>query len=135
MFWPWDTKKQQPRRRAIKAGLLIDLQRPPFSNFNSMVRATWPMAMTKAAHQEFIAVSKSALHPEFSEEFRWSAIMLMLFDTQSDSKEYEVVLELNVLDAGGFFVPKKIKVVSGVDDEGNSGFNFMLPDEVWPVTS
>ena len=133
MFWPLGAKKRQPRRRAIRAGLLIDMQRPPFSNFNSVVWVTWPMAMTKAAYQEFIAVSRSALHPEFSEEFRWSAIMFMLIDTQSDSEEYEAILELNVLEADGFFVPKKIKVASGVDDEGNTGFNFMLPDETWPV--
>lgn len=109
------------------------MQRPPFDNLNSKVRFTWPMAMTKAAYREFIAVSKSAAHPEFSEEFRWSAILLMLIDTSSDSKEYEVILELNVLEADGFFVPKKIKVVSCVDDDGNTGFNFMLPDENWPV--
>ena len=59
--------------------------------------------------------------------------MFMLIDTQSDSEEYEAILELNVLEADGFFVPKKIKVASGVDDEGNTGFNFMLPDETWPV--
>ena len=38
--------------------------------------------------------------------------MLMLIDTQSESDEYEAILELNVLDAGGFFVPKIARVSS-----------------------
>lgn len=133
MFWPWGDKTKKPRRKAIKAGLLIDMQRPPFSEFNSMLQMTWSMAMTKAAFQTFVEVPASMAQRSISEEARWNTLILSLVEAHTERNEREVMVELNVLQPDGFFVPKKLKVVMDVDDDGNDAFNFMLPDETWPV--
>ena len=123
------------RRRAIKNGRLIDMQLPPFRNFNQIVQNNCPIVMTRAAYKACVVLpGETRGKAAVPSTGRWGIVYLSFmeqFQNHTDDPQ-EGTFEVNVMTCGGFQVPKTIKVLLDNDFDGEDGFVFMLPDEAWP---
>lgn len=131
MFHLFNRPKLSTREQAFRDGRLIDMQRPPFRQFNEIVNAQFPLAMTKAAFEQFIRLpGEPERNPDVPPNFRWGILFLTLIDSQqkNPTEAAEALVDVNVLMASGFQVSKTLKVVSNGDGE-TAGLTFMLPHE------
>lgn len=124
-------RKLNARAQAIRDGRIVEMQRPPFRQFIQILNCDFPLAMTKAAFEQFVRLpgepKRKAAVPA---NFRWGIIFLTLVDSQQKepSDANEALFDVNVMMPDGFQVPKTLEVVS-VGEGENKGFIFMLPDE------
>jgi hypothetical protein len=130
-FFP---KCRTPLESAIKAGKLIDMQLPPFRQFNQIVLNDCAMLMTKAAYEACVQLPGESLrNAKVPASFRWGVLYLgfaQAFQDREDDPQ-EGIFDVNVMMPDGFQIPKSVKVVAA-DLDGKEAFVFMLPDEVWP---
>jgi hypothetical protein len=129
MHWPFRKTSDAPRKRALRKGWLIDMQKEPFLRFNQFAKLTFPVAMSVAAHREFIKLSNTAHHRAISEDFRWISLLQSLGEVDLAGDFQETMWEHSVIEPDGFVRSKTVKLVSAADDLGNEALTFMLPEE------
>jgi hypothetical protein len=135
MFWPLKKKPLSERFRAKKDGRLVDMQLPPFRQFNQILGNDIPMVMTKAAYQACVQLKGEIMgKAEVPANPRWGIVFLSFMDKfqKRDDDAHEGTFDVNVLMPSGFQVSKTIKIFVDNDFDGKNAFVFMLPDESWP---
>jgi hypothetical protein len=128
-------KKSGPRRQAIKKGYLRDMQRKPFIAVNQSLGFQFPLAITPAAFDQFVALADTPAHRQLGLEARWRNILVVLMQTPHDDAASQALLEIDVIQQDGVLRTKTLKVDTGYDDTGEESFTFMLPEETDPVSS
>jgi len=129
MYWPLRNSSTAPRKRALRRGWLIDMQKKPFLRFNQFAELKFPVAMSQAAFREFIRLSNTPHHRAMSEDFRWISLIHSLGDVDLGEDFHDAVWEHAVIEPDGFLRSKRIKLVSAADDLGDEALTFMLPEE------
>ena len=136
MLWRSGRKHLSERMTAIKNGRLVNMQLPPFRQFNQIMQNDCPIVMTKAAYQACIELPGEVRgKAEVPANSRWGIAYLSFmeeFQNREDDPE-EGTFDVNVLMAEGFNIPKTLKVVLDHEFDGEDGFVFMLPSEYWPA--
>jgi hypothetical protein len=136
MFGRFRKKRLSERFKAIKNGLLVDMQFPPFRQFNQILSNDCPMVMTKAAYQACVQLPGEVMKKaEVPANARWGIVFLSFTEKfqHCDDDPHEGTFDVNILMPGGFQVPKTVKVVVDGDFDGENAFVFMLPNESWPA--
>jgi len=122
--------------RAIKDGKLIDMQVPPFRQFNQIIQNDCRIVMTIAAYRACIELPcETRGKAKVPANGRWGIVYLSFmqeFQNRTDDPQ-EGTFDVNVLMPDGFNVPKTLKIVLEHDFDGDDAFVFMLPDESWPL--
>lgn len=125
-------KQLTERSRKIKSGELVDMQVPPFVQFNRIVENDYPLYMTKAAFQACVELpGEKRGNAKIPANGRWGIVYLSFateFQNRTDDP-HEGMFDVNVLMPNGFQVPKTLKVVLDHDFDGREAFVFMLPEE------
>lgn len=135
-MWPFSKRNLSERATALKRGELVDMQQPPFRQFNQIFENDCRMVMTKSAFEACVElpgeVRGKADVPAIG---RWGIVFLSFFTTFQDRDDdpHEGTFDVNVLMPSGFLVPKVLKVVLDHDLDGEDYFIFMLPDELWAL--
>lgn len=127
---------RSPLESAIRAGKLIDMQRPPFNQFNRIINNNYAMLMTRAAYEACVQLPGERLkNDEIPASFRWGAFYLNFVQTfqERNDDSTEGVFDITVMKPDGFQVSKSVKVISDDHLEGKEGFVFLLPEETWPL--
>ena len=135
MFWRFKKKRLSERLKAIRNGRLVDMQLPPFRQFNQILNNDYPMVMTKAAYQACVQLPDEVKgKAEVPANARWGIVFLSFMDEfqHREDDAHEGTFDVNVLMPGGFQVPKTVKVVADNDFDGENAFVFMMPDQSWP---
>jgi len=129
-------KHLSAQMRAIKDGRLIDMQVPPFQQFNQIMQNDCRIVMTMAAYRTCIELpGKTRGKDKVPANGRWGIVYLSFmqeFQHRADDPQ-EGTFDVSVLMPDGFNVPKTLKVVLDHDFDGEDAFVFMLPDEPWPL--
>ncbi len=128
-------KKAGPRRQAILAGTLLDMDKRPYSKINRVLGIPFALAITPAAFEKFVALGKTPAHRELLKPIRWGNILAALLGIQPPPDVPETIFEVRVVEPDGTLREKPIKVSAGADDDGRGAFTFMLPEEVNPFSS
>jgi hypothetical protein len=136
MFWHFEKKHLSERLKAISNGRLVDMQLPPFRQFNQILNNDYPMVMTKAAYQACVQLSGEVMKKaEVPANARWGIVYFSFMEKfqHRDDDPHEGTFDVSVLMPDGFQVPKTVKVVVDGDFDGADAFVFMLPNESWPA--
>ena len=135
LLWRFKKKHLSERFKAIKNGRLVDMQLPPFRQFNQILGNDHTMVMTKAAYQACVQLPGEVIRKaEVPANARWGIVFLSFmekFQNRNDDP-HEGTFDVSVLIPGGFQVPKTVKVVVDNDFDGDNAFVFLMPDESWP---
>lgn len=135
MFGILRSKRIGKRARAIRNGQLVDMQLPPFRQFNEIFQNDLTMVMTKAAYQACVELpGERRGKATVPANARWGIVFLSFmeqFQNRSDNP-VEGVFDVNVLMPDGFQASKSLKVVADNDFDGKNAFVFMLLEELWP---
>jgi uncharacterized protein DUF6573 len=118
------------RAQAIEDGILIDMTQEPFGTLAIGVGIKWPIAMTAAAYNSFVAIAESAGHVGQDVKGRWWDVVYMYRETRREITPFEVRWSIHVVDPDGRMREKELKCVSGPADNGELCLTFMLPNEV-----
>jgi cytochrome c1 len=135
MLWRFKKKRLSERLKAIRNGRLVDMQLPPFRQFNQILNNDYPMVMTKAAYQACVQLPDEVKgKAEVPANARWGIVFLSFMERFQHREDdvHEGTFDVNVLMPGGFQVPKTVKVVVDNDFDGENAFVFMMPDQSWP---
>lgn len=135
-MWPFKRQNVSSLAAAIRGGQLIDMQRPPFQQFNQIFGNDFPILITKAAYQTCIHLPSDSRKPKIPPNARWGFFFLSFlqeFQTHTEDS-LEGFFEVNVMSEDGFQRAKNVKIVDAML-EGEEGFVFMLPDETWPLAA
>ena len=135
MFWPFKKKHLSERSRAIKDGRLVDMQLPPFRQFNQISNNDFRVVMTKAAYRACVQLPDEVMgKAEVPANARWGMVFLSFMEEfqHRDDNPQEGTFDVNVLMPGGFQIPKALKIVADSNFDGEDAFVFMLPAESWP---
>ena len=136
MFRRFRKKRLSEKLNAISNGRLVDMQLPPFRQFNQILNNDYPMVMTKAAYQACVQLPGEATKKaEVPANARWGTVYLSFMEKfqHRDDDPHEGTFDVSVLMPGGFQVPKTVKIVVDGDFDGENAFVFMLPNESWPA--
>ncbi|HUZ96281.1 MAG TPA: DUF6573 family protein [Edaphobacter sp.] len=117
------------RSQAIEDGVLIDMTQEPFGRLSREAGIRWPIAMTAAAFQAFVAVSDARGHACQDIRGRWWDVVCMFRRTRQEVSPTEARWTLQVRDPDGRTRKKSLKCVSGPSDDLSPCLTFMLPDE------
>ncbi|MDI3255152.1 DUF6573 family protein [Pseudacidobacterium ailaaui] len=126
--------KPSPYRRALREGKLINLYKNPFRRVLRFRGLDFPVAMTPAAYQQFVAVVDTPAHRQLNEADRWHKVIAALIDYHQNSEVTSAEFEVKVVDPDGVLRNKMIKVVVTDHAPGVDGMVFMLPEEDNPVS-
>ncbi len=128
-------KNVTPHSRAIKDGRLVNMQIPPFRQFNEIVTNDCALVMTKAAYQACVQLpGESRRNARVPANLRWGLLYLSFveaFKGRTDDSS-EGIFDVTVTMPDGFQISKSVKVVAEDDFDGKEAFIFMMPDETWP---
>jgi hypothetical protein len=130
-------KKAGPRRQAMKSGLLLDMQLPPFRQFNQIFQNDCQMVITKSAYQACVQLPGEARgRAEVPASYRWGILYLSFMEHFQDraDDQHEGSFDVSVMMPSGFQISKTLKVILDHDFDGKEAFVFMLPDELWPAS-
>ena len=112
MFWPLKKKSLSERFRAKKDGRLVDMQLPPFRQFNQILGNDIPMVMTKAAYQACVQLKDEIMGKvEVPANARWGIVFLSFMDKfqKRDDDAHEGTFDVNVLMPSGFKSPRRLR--------------------------
>jgi hypothetical protein len=128
-------KPPSERIRATRCGRLVDMQLPPFRQFNRIVENDSPIVMTRAAYDTCVELpGETRGKAEVPAVGRWGIVYLSFMEAfqHREDDPHEGEFDVKVLMADGFNIPKTLKVVLDNEFDGDDGFVFMLPHERWP---
>lgn len=129
-------RNRSERFIAIKNGQLIDMQLPPFRQFNEIVNNSFRTVMSKAAFEACVQLPGEVKgSAEVPASARWGIVYLSFMSKFQHCEEdpHEGTFDLNVLLPSGFQVTRTLKVVVDNDFDGENAFVFLMPDEFWPA--
>jgi len=133
-MWPFKRRNITPHSKAFKDGRLVNMQLPPFRQFNNIVTHDCALVMTKAAYQALVQLpGETRRNAKVPANFRWGVLYLRFveeFTGRTDGSS-EGVFDVTVTLPGGFQVAKSVKVAAVHDFDGKEGFIFMMPHETW----
>ena len=135
-MWPFRTKHVTPLTTALKDGRLVNMQLPPFRQFNEIMQNEYVLVMTKAAYQAVVELpGEPKRNAKVPAHARWGIVYLSFIEAFKGRKDDPVdgVFDVNVMTPDGFQFPKTVKVVVEHDFDGEEAFVFMLPEETWPL--
>jgi hypothetical protein len=132
MFWNFKKRNRSERFKAIKNGQPVDMQLPPFRQFNEIVNNNFRTVMSKAAYQACVQLPGEAKgKADVPANARWGIVYLSFMDKfqHYEDDPHEGTFDVSVLLPGGFQIGKTLKVVVDNDFDGENAFVFLMPDE------
>lgn len=134
MFWNIMIRNRSERFKAIENGQLVDMQLPPFRQFDEIVNNNFRTVMSKAAYEACVQLPREVRgRAEVPANARWGIVSFMWKFQHYEEDPHEGTFDVNVLLPSGFQVPKTLKVVVDNDFDGENAFVFLMPDEFWPA--
>jgi hypothetical protein len=136
MYRLFRKKNLSQRAMAIKTGRLVDMQLPPFRQFNQIFQNNCQIVMTKDAYQECVELPVEAKRKaEVPANYRWGILYLSFIEQFQDRADdpNDGTFDVSVIMPDGFQISKTVKVVLDHDFDGKDAFIFMLPQEAWPA--
>lgn len=134
-MWLFRRQNVTSHSKAFKEGHLVNMQLPPFRQFNGIVAKDCALVMSKAAYQACIQLpGEPRRNAKIPANFRWGILYLSFVEAFKDRTDgsTEGVFDVGVTMPDGFQISKCVKVALVEDFDGKDGFIFMLPDETWP---